>query len=254
MRTVCLQDIVAAPQTSPKACNLRINFINPRKLKPSANDTGHGMTAEVRERVLEPFYSTKEVGKGTGFGLSMVFGFVQRSKGHLTIYSEPGEGTTIRIYLPRMHEKGRRSEATELLQADLPRGTETILVVDDEDHLVDIVNSILEKIGYRTLFAKDGKQALELLNENTDIDLLFSDIVMPGGMDGYQLATQAMENRPNLRVLLTSGFTKKQEELRNADNAIYAELTANLLTKPYNQTELATAVRRILDGLDNRSG
>ena len=219
----------------------------------SVSDTGHGMTPEVRKRVLEPFFSTKEEGKGTGLGLSMVFGFVQRSKGHLKIYSEPGEGTTICIYLPRVVEKGKGSGTKELLRTDLPRGTETILIVDDEEHLVDIAISYLERLGYRTLYANDGKQALETLKENADIDLLFSDVIMPGGMDGYQLATQAMKNRPNLGVLLTSGFTKQREKFKNRDKVIYAKLTGTLLRKPYNRAELAIAIRRILDGLDKRS-
>jgi signal transduction histidine kinase/CheY-like chemotaxis protein len=212
----------------------------------SVSDTGHGMTPEVRERVLEPFFSTKEEGKGTGLGLGMVYGFVQRSKGHMKIYSEPGEGTTIRIYLSRAHEEGE-SEGKEPAQADLPRGSETILVVDDEEHLVDIAVSHLEGLGYRTVTANGGMQALEVLQGDADIDLLFSDVIMPGGMDGYELAKQAIEKRPNLKVLLTSGFTKKREELNNEDKAVYAKLATNLLSKPYNQSELALSVRRVLD-------
>ncbi len=151
----------------------------------------------------------------------------------MKIYSETGEGTTIRIYLPRSHEEGE-GEETEPAQVDLPRGSETILVVDDEEHLVDIAVSHLEDLGYRTVTANDGRQALEVLQGDADIDLLFSDVIMPGGMDGYELAMQAIEKRPNFKVLLTSGFTKKREELNSGDEAAHAKLAANYLSKPYN--------------------
>jgi PAS domain S-box-containing protein len=212
----------------------------------SVSDTGYGMTAEVRDKVLEPFFSTKEEGKGTGLGLSMVYGFVLRSGGHMNIYSEPGEGTIVRLYLPRAQEETKTTEA-ELKQTSFPRGKETILVVDDEEHLVDIAVAYLESLGYQTVAALNSSQALKALADNRDIDLLFSDVIMPGGMDGYELAIQATKNQPGLKTLLTSGFTKKREEYTNDDNAVYLRLSASLLSKPYNKIDFATAIRKALD-------
>ncbi|MBT4890961.1 MAG: response regulator, partial [Rhodospirillales bacterium] len=218
----------------------------------SVSDTGHGMTPEIRERVLEPFFSTKEEGKGTGLGLSMVYGFVQRSGGHISIYSERGEGTTVNLYLPRGNEDVNREKKSEA-DLDLPHGKEIILVVDDEEHLVEIAVSHLHDLGYRTITANSGDQAIKIIEDNQDIDLLFSDIIMPGDLDGYQLAIAAQKKCPSLKALLTSGFTKKKEDYFSPDGSKYAELAANLLNKPYNQTELAKAVRNTLDGVDDFS-
>jgi len=211
----------------------------------SVSDTGHGMSREVIDRAMEPFFSTKSHGKGTGLGLSMVYGFVQRSGGHLKIYSEVGEGTTFNIFLPRAHETPSLSKAPH--PSDIPRGSETILVVDDEEALAEVAVSQLKGLGYRTHMASSGRQALEALKGNQDIALLFSDVIMPGGMDGYDLAFQALEIRPKLKVLLTSGFTQKREELTNGHKAAYTELTSTLLSKPYSKSELAIAVRSCLD-------
>ncbi len=213
----------------------------------SVSDTGKGMSAEIRERVFEPFFTTKEEGKGTGLGLSMVYGFVKRSGGHINIYSEMGEGTTISLYIPRA-QKESNGVAGQIEDIELPSGDETILVVDDEDHLIDIAVIQLQDLGYKTDVANNAKQALEKIRENRNIDLLFSDVIMPGGMDGYELAVEAKNENPDLNVLLTSGFTKKREKMGLENNALYTELAANLLSKPYSQAELATVVRRILDG------
>ena len=212
----------------------------------SVSDTGQGMTAKIRENVFEPFFSTKEEGKGTGLGLSMVYGFVQRSGGQINIYSEPGEGTTINIYLPRALD-AQEGDSNEVAESHLPRGNETILVVDDEEQLVEIAVLHLQQLGYRTLSAQNGVQALAILKEHPEIDLLFSDVIMPGGMDGYELAVEAINERPNFKVLLTSGFTKKREKMATEDKEIYAEMAANLLSKPYTQEELAVIIRHILD-------
>ena len=213
------------------------------------SDSGEGMIAAVKDRVLEPFFTTKSEGRGSGLGLSMVYGFVQRSGGHLKIYSEPGEGTTIRLYLPRaqtlMVDESQPFEAPDM---ELPGGNETILVVDDEEALADVACINLEDLGYTTIMANNGKQALRILMDNKDIDLLFTDVIMPGDLDGYQLAISAQKNRPTLKALLTSGFTKKKEMIQNADSAKYAELSSTLLSKPYTQAELAFAVRNMLDG------
>jgi len=211
------------------------------------SDTGEGMTPEVRDRVFEPFYTTKDQGKGSGLGLSMVYGFVQRSEGHMKIYSEPGEGTTVRIYLPRNRDQTDDIDIAPE-KVELPRGDETILVVDDENHLVQTSVFLLESLGYKTLSACCGKDGLEAFDGNQKIDLLFSDVVMPGGMNGYELAEQALKKRPALKVLLASGFSKKQNEFSYNENDLQAGLSSNLLSKPYNFIELAHTVRRILDG------
>jgi signal transduction histidine kinase/CheY-like chemotaxis protein len=212
----------------------------------SISDTGSGMSPEIRERVFEPFFSTKEKGRGTGLGLSMVYGFVQRSGGHLKIYSEPGKGTTIRIYLPRAKPSAEMGIA-EPEKAPLPGGGETILVVDDEDTMRDVAVAHLERLGYKTIVASSGKEGLRRLMEDQEIDLLFTDVVMPGSMDGYELARQARGNRPALKILLTSGFTKKREEAGNEDPFDLEDLQSGMLSKPYSRIELALAVRRNLD-------
>ena len=213
----------------------------------SLSDTGTGMTDEVIEKAFEPFFTTKEQGKGTGLGLSMVYGFVKRSGGHVKIYSEAREGTTIRLYLPRAREGASADEGTTDTEDRLPGGNETILVIDDEADLVDVAVAHLEGLGYRTFSANDGKQALKILEDHEDIDLMFSDIIMPGGLDGYKLAQAALKIRPALKILLTSGFARRREELTNGENAAATALAGRLLHKPYNRSELAMAVRRTLD-------
>jgi len=207
------------------------------------NDSGAGISKEHLDRVFEPFFSTKPQGKGTGLGLSMVFGFMQRSKGHIRIYSEPGIGTTIRCYLPRSSETTTGSSYTAIGKDQLPRGAETILVVDDEEDLIELARRYLEELGYTVVIASNGLQALDVLASRPGIDLLFSDVVMPGGMNGYELAEQAVANYPGIKVLLTSGYTEKAV----AHNG-QARFTANLLSKPHTQAELAYMVRKVLDG------
>ena len=220
----------------------------------SISDTGMGMAPDVAEKAFEPFFTTKEVGKGTGLGLSMVYGFVRRSGGHVKIYSEVGEGTTIRLYLPRGHQDTEGEERAALNKGGQPRGHETVLVVDDEAGLVEAAVAVLGGLGYRTVSATNGPEALEILRRDRSIELLFSDVIMPGGMDGYHLAIEARKDRPDLKVLLTSGFTRKREEFVNGERKIAAELAKNLLPKPYNIVELAVAVRRMLDRPATTSG
>ncbi|WP_316977676.1 PAS domain S-box protein [Shumkonia mesophila] len=214
----------------------------------SVSDTGTGMTPEVREKAFEPFFTTKGADKGTGLGLSMVYGFVQRSGGHAKIYSEEGQGTAVHLYLPRARETGAAVEAASGGFETLPRGSETILVVDDEPSLVEAAVHLLGRLGYRTLTADSAVQALAVLSKAPAVDLLFSDVIMPGGMDGYRLAIEALARRPGLKVLLTSGFTRQREEFVNGEGKIAQHLTQTLLGKPYNIAELATAVRKALDG------
>lgn len=214
----------------------------------SVSDTGAGIGKEARKKIFDPFFSTKELGKGTGLGLSMVYGFVQRSGGHIQLYSEEGKGSTFHIYLPRAAvEHGKQDEQRDEEQSELPRGDEKILIVDDEKQLSEVAESYLQQLGYQTLVANNGKEALDTLSKTEDIDLIFSDVVMPGGLDGYHLAFAAAKQQPTIRVLLTSGFTSKREEFTNGEQKIYLKLAANLLGKPYNIIELASAIRRTLD-------
>ncbi len=220
----------------------------------TVSDNGEGIPQELQERIFEPFYTTKEQGKGTGLGLAMVFGFVRRSRGHIKCYSEVGVGTTFHLYLPRANLSTANGEVKQSEQSGeqvemLPHGTESILVVDDEINLVELAREFLEALGYNVYTANDGKQALEILAKEPTIDLLFSDVVMPGGLNGYQLAQQATTiskkaGHPGLKVLLTSGYTGKA--VFHDEQKLFQ---ASLLGKPYNQSELAIRVRAILDGL-----
>jgi PAS domain S-box-containing protein len=213
----------------------------------AVSDTGAGMAPEVRDKVFEPFFTTKDEGKGTGLGLSMVYGFIKQSGGHVKVYSEPGVGTTIHIYLPRSTSGGESDEIVEDRQADLPRGTETVLLVDDEEGLLEVSQVQLEDLGYTVVVARSGAQALEALAERPDIDLLFSDVVMPGGSDGFKLALQAMAQYPGLKVQLTSGFTRQLEARADGNEDVINQLSKSLLRKPYNQRDLAHSVRAALD-------
>jgi len=213
----------------------------------SISDTGVGMGDSIRHRVFEPFFTTKEQGKGTGLGLSMVYGFMQRSNGHLNIYSEPGLGTTIHMFFPRKVEKAAVIVETLDQKSVLPIGTETILVVDDETELGDIAARHLGSLGYKTLSAESGAMALQLIKQHDDIDLVFSDVVMPGELDGYQLASMAHAHKPSLKFLLTSGFTKAAQKSLEGVDEFQAALISDVLSKPYNKSELAKAIRGNLD-------
>ncbi|MFQ5660367.1 MAG: GAF domain-containing protein [Gammaproteobacteria bacterium] len=214
----------------------------------SVSDTGCGMSETVQARMFEPFFTTKEAGKGTGLGMSMVYGFMKRCGGQIKVYSVPGHGTTLRLYLPRSPaEESNRTAGTEDAEA-LPRGTEAVLVVDDEPELVEIARAYLEALGYRVRVAGSAAEALEVLDAGAGaIDLLFSDVVMPGAMDGYELAKQVTQRWPVIKVLLTSGFTDRAVE----HNGL-SRLQLELLDKPYTQRELAVRVRRILDNGEQR--
>jgi CheY-like chemotaxis protein len=208
----------------------------------SVTDTGIGMTAEVAARVFEPFFTTKGVGKGSGLGLPMVYGFVRQSRGNVRIYSEPGEGTTVSLYFPRANNltpEGAESETAQLIVG----GSEHILVVEDNPLVRHHVISLLQGLGYRISSAGSAPEALALLRQHSDFDLMFTDIVMPGGMSGHELALAARRLKPELRVLLTSGYS---EQAVNSQGRLEGEL--QLLSKPYRRQELADKVRRILDG------
>ncbi len=202
-------------------------------------DSGTGMSKEVLAHAIEPFFTTKDVGKGTGLGLSMVYGFVKQTGGHIKIYSEVGEGTSVKLYLPRsslpLADVARAEKA-------LPRGRgETILAVEDDDMVRDHVAAELKALGYEVLTAHSGADALQLLRSDAKIDLLFSDVVMPGGMSGPQLAEQALRLRPGLRVLYTSGYTENTVIHQGR-----VDPGVQLLNKPYRRQDLAVKLRAVL--------
>ena len=211
----------------------------------TVSDTGEGMNSEVASRVFEPFFTTKAHGKGTGLGMAMVYGFVQRSKGTISVYSEEGIGTTFKIRLPRAAQDG--AQVSKTLSKDdakhLPGGTETILIVDDEVELTNVARTVLNELGYKTVVAHNAPEAVTALNTDTHFDIMFSDVVMPGGMNGYELADKASVLRPDMKILLASGFTAGAAKHTLKDrNAFYP-----LLNKLYTNMELAQEVRRILD-------
>ena len=206
------------------------------------SDSGTGISKEVQQRMFDPFYSTKEKGKGTGLGLSLVHGFVRRSHGYLNVVSEPGDGATFYIYLPRSL-KDKLSELDRGEKDALPTGTETILVVDDEVELIEVAVVYLSDLGYRVLQASDSKQAMALLQGSEKIDLLFSDIIMPG-KDGYELSDAALKLRPKIKILLVSGYTPEDRDLSKAAR----RLADRRLAKPYTKAELAQRIRWELDG------
>jgi PAS domain S-box-containing protein len=212
-------------------------------------DTGGGMTPEIAERAFEPFFTTKQAGEGTGLGLSMVYGFVKQSKGHVKIYSEPGHGTTVKLYLPRAFGGESKAEAgVERVRAAQGQ-LEKILVVEDDPAIRDLTVEQLESMNYLVLHAPDGASALRILAEVRDIDLLFTDVVLPAGMNGAELAREAVRVSPGIGVLYTSGYT---------DNAIVhhgrLEPGAELIAKPFRKEDLARKLRAILDRDDGTGG
>lgn len=206
----------------------------------AVTDTGTGIPADIIEKVFEPFFSTKPLGKGTGLGLSMVYGFVKQSGGHIKIYSENGQGTTIRIYLPRSMQAEDRLTETEFGPAS--GGTETILVAEDDEDVRATVVEMLGDLGYRVLKAVDAASALTIIESGLPIDLLFTDVVMPGPLKSAELARKAKQRQPDMAVLFTSGYT---------ENSIVhggrLDAGVELLSKPYSRDALARRIRQLLD-------
>jgi CheY-like chemotaxis protein len=210
----------------------------------AVSDTGTGMDATTIEHAFEPFYTTKEIGKGTGLGLSQVYGFVRQSLGHVRIESERGVGASVKMFLPRCSsEAGNGTPSGRSAAAGRATGTECILVVDDDDALRAHTTEALSELGYQVFGAPGPAAALQVLAEQQQIDLLFTDIVMPGRMNGRELADAALLQRPDLRVLLTTGYSR---------TAILdphrPEPHIQLLRKPFSISTLAVKVRSILDG------
>lgn len=207
----------------------------------SVSDTGTGMDAATIRQAVEPFFTTKDVGKGSGLGLSMVFGFTKQSGGHIKIYSEVGEGTSVKLYFPRIQSSGEAESRSEEA-ASIIGGTEHILLAEDDELVLAHLERQLKMLGYRVTTAVSGPDALRKLEQHADVDLLLTDIIMPGGMNGRELAEKACEIQPGIRILYTSGYS---------ENAIVhhgrLDKGVDLLSKPYTYHELASKVRQVLD-------
>jgi PAS domain S-box-containing protein len=207
----------------------------------TVSDTGSGMSEEVRRRAFEPFFTTKETGAGTGLGLSMVYGFVKQSGGNIQIYSEPERGTSVRVFLPVADSvgAGAASGAVEPPKPDLPEGSETILLVEDDPRLRKVLGKRLRSLGYQIIEADSGAAALEQLAARPDIAMIFTDMVMPGGMTGFDLAQTALAAKPGLKILFTSGYAEPAIARLGLKAGAW-------LKKPYTADELAEKVRQVL--------
>jgi two-component system NtrC family sensor kinase len=212
----------------------------------AVSDSGMGMTPEVMNRAFEPFFTTKPMGVGTGLGLSQVYGFAKQSGGHIRIYSEVDEGTTVKLYFPRLAGQtdipswhAREAAAPHIAQVD---GSETVLVVEDDPQVNKLAVEALEERGYQVISAPDGASALLLLDETPHLDLLLTDVVLPGGMNGRQLSEEVLRQRPDIKVLFVTGYTR---------NAIIhhgrLDPDIDLLTKPFTADALTRKVRQVLD-------
>jgi signal transduction histidine kinase/CheY-like chemotaxis protein len=208
----------------------------------AVSDTGHGMTPDVLARVFEPFYTTKPDGKGSGLGLAMVFGFVKQSGGHIKIYSEPGDGTTVRIYLPRARGDVATGSVRAMAPIELPRGTATVLVVEDEPAVREIAVAILGDLGYTVLEAADGEEGLRVFGANAaSVDLLLTDVVLPGKVRGREMAEGITAIRPDVRVLFMSGYTENSiVHHGRLDEGVH------LIGKPFKREQLARKVAEVL--------
>jgi len=214
----------------------------------SVTDNGKGMMQDVKNKALEPFFSTKEFGKGRGLGLSIVYGFIQSVDGRIEIESEIGKGTVVNLYLPRtVDDSSMNTQTIDATSADSSqpentgKASHTILVVDDDEMLLTLAQEQIEDLGYSVYGANGSEQALQLLAEHQEIELLFSDVIMPDDLNGYELAIKAKELKPDLQVLLASGFTAdimKQKGL--------ALFKADVLAKPYRYDELSIKLQEIL--------
>jgi signal transduction histidine kinase/ActR/RegA family two-component response regulator len=210
----------------------------------AVSDTGHGMDSDTLARVFEPFFTTKERGKGTGLGLSQVYGFVRQSGGHIRVYSELDQGSTVKLYLPRFHGEAVALEVSAARpDTALLQGSETVLLVEDDDGVRAYSSGVLRELGYNVIEASNAQSAMATLADHPKIDLLFTDVVLPGGVHGHKLAEEVRTRRPGVRVLFTSGYTR---------NAIVhngrLDPGVELITKPFTYEDLAQRVRRILDG------
>ena len=209
----------------------------------SITDEGLGMPEEIRARAMEPFFTTKEQGKGTGLGLSMAYGFMKQSGGALHIYSEEGLGTTVRMIFPCEHSKPEPAGSQPPRSVADKRGNETVLVVEDQVDVGDYAEAVLSEFGYTVLRADNADAALRVLDGDEAVDLLFSDLIMPGGMNGVMLAREVKRRRPRMKILLTTGYAEASIERVDARGAEF-----ELIQKPYKRVDLAAKVRQVIDG------
>lgn len=211
-------------------------------VKIAVSDTGEGMNSDTLSRVFEPFFTTKETGKGTGLGLSQVYGFVRQSGGHVRMYSEVGQGTTAKLYLPRFHGEVAAAAAVPRLDVAFLRGNETVLLVEDDEGVRAYSSGVLRELGYNVIEASDAASALAALKESAQVDLLFTDVVLPGGLHGHKLAEEVRKQRQGIRVLFASGYTRNAMVHNGRLDA-----GVQLITKPFTYNDLAERVRRVLD-------
>jgi CheY-like chemotaxis protein len=238
--------VVNARDAMPQGGRLAISTENvdltesePGRLAPgpyirvAVMDTGSGMTPEVMARAFEPFFTTKEVGRGTGLGLSQVYGFIAQSGGDIRLESEVGKGTTVSIYLPAMQE-GDGSDTAIATETQ----TETVLIVEDESDLLEVAAELFRSIGYDVLTAGQGSDAIDILKRRSDIDILFTDVMMPNGMTGIDLARKARQMYPGIKIILASGYPLPALKAHhgNLDDFVF-------MTKPYRLSELAKKLR-----------
>jgi CheY-like chemotaxis protein len=197
------------------------------------------MLPEVRDRIFEPFFTTKEVGKGTGLGLSMVYGFVRQSGGYITVESAPRAGTTIALYLPKATQEPRDDAENVRTQA-IPRGSERILLVEDNEDLLEVTSAMLTGFGYRVVCARNGTEAMRILDSGQEFDLLFSDVVMPNGPNGVELAREAKRRNCEIKILLSSGYAGDVLARHRAVDEF------PIIHKPFRVSELAQCLRSVL--------
>lgn len=231
-------------------CNVMLDKLQSAKILGSSPgdyvkiaicDTGEGMTNKVLERIYEPFFTTKDQGKGTGLGMAMVFGFIKRTKGCIHIISTLGEGTTIELYLPRVEGEIHTDKDVKNVSDYKPKTDIKILIVEDEHELLMVAMEYLEEIGYNVITANNAHEALQKLQEHQDVQILFSDIVMPGGMNGYELVKEVTSISPEIKILLTSGYSSNSEV-----NVASEKLISNLLIKPYSLAVLAHKLQDLM--------
>jgi len=232
----------ANAELEPEYAAAQVEVVAGGYMMLSITDTGVGMSPEVAAKAFEPFYTTKEIGKGTGLGLSMVHGFVKQSRGHIRIYSELGCGTTVRMYLPKAGTHEGVAEPRPQGEVEASSRGETILLVEDEADVREVALTFLGELGYRVLAAENGPAALEVLGSNAEVDLLLTDIVMPGGMSGHELARKVLERHPGMPVVYCSGYSEA---------AVFRERALGsrerFLVKPYSRKALARTVREALE-------
>jgi CheY-like chemotaxis protein len=219
-----------------------------RYVRLSVSDTGCGITAEHLPRIFDPFFTTKEVGKGTGLGLAMVYGIVKQHHGRVDVQSAVNQGTTFRIFLPVCAENPRPEAPPQPPKTVSNKGTECVLVVEDEERVRTLTVAALRKNGYRVLEAASGKDALEVFqNHSSEIDLIFTDVMMPGNLLGDELATRLRAIKPSLAVLFASGYTPEAGQIEFRD-------AGNFLAKPFTPAQLLASVRQCLDKTSGGNG